>query len=341
MLSTVWRQEICISNAEDLFQICNSLEEKNWYFRGQRDYSWPLKTSLERYFEENSITEPREKVNFEKCCVILSSTVLESNFHDANEIEKLAILQHYGAPTRLLDITESFKIALWFAFENSRQPESEECALFVFNTGRELAVLDETIAIYCEKYRDIVAGWSTESMIRRLDFAQRQIKNLKEIAGLAEVVEFPSFPIVPSNMASSKRIQNQKGAFMLCSNIDKSAEENFWINFRLTARDYRESWTVNELEHVGLIHGTLSFEEFEQKLNVISAASLLKIRIPWSFRDEILNRVEQGEINRQFIYPSEEETKWEINAKKIPELLRLLREAKKPAVTVPEVQGHK
>src|SRR5881227_953261 len=52
-------------------------------------------------------------------------TATSRMFRRIRALEWLALMQHYGAPTRLLDFTESFWIALYFAFEDAE----EDCAV--------------------------------------------------------------------------------------------------------------------------------------------------------------------------------------------------------------------
>src|SRR5438093_2893211 len=46
-------------------------------------------------------------------------TATSRMFRRIRTLEWLALMQHYGAPTRLLDFTYSFWIALFFAFEEA------------------------------------------------------------------------------------------------------------------------------------------------------------------------------------------------------------------------------
>jgi hypothetical protein len=96
------------------------LTQDTWIFRGQSG-DWPLKTSFERACERSAISL-RHARKLEKS--------LLDNFrrrYDGNDREFvindtlycLALMEHHGAPTRLLDWTYSPYIALYFALENS------------------------------------------------------------------------------------------------------------------------------------------------------------------------------------------------------------------------------
>ena len=48
------------------------------------------------------------------------------------KVEWLALMQHYGAPTRLLDWTNSAYVALHFALNNRKS--TEDCAVWAIDT---------------------------------------------------------------------------------------------------------------------------------------------------------------------------------------------------------------
>ena len=108
-------------------------------YRGQRQASWGLVSSVHRTALVRSIPELKGYADF-----------MLPQVHDAVEAwvgrswdlktalglaEFLAYLQHNGFPTPLLDWTESPYIAAYFAFEgvNHFKPQDEDVAVFAFN----------------------------------------------------------------------------------------------------------------------------------------------------------------------------------------------------------------
>ena len=89
-------------------------------FRGQRVAKWPLVPSVQR---NNVIpaNSPGQRLAFEM--EMLHAFQRKARPHlavppaDSNRWDWLAIAQHYGVPTRLLDWSESLAFALYFAVE--------------------------------------------------------------------------------------------------------------------------------------------------------------------------------------------------------------------------------
>jgi hypothetical protein len=93
-----------------------------WAFRGHANKTWSLKSSIERITEQNGgdlhWLHNREfwiLRQFQRRAHILISSPPPVE----NSLEWLALIQHYGGPTRLLDFTYSFYVAAFFAMEHA------------------------------------------------------------------------------------------------------------------------------------------------------------------------------------------------------------------------------
>lgn len=123
--------EITVKNWEEYISLTGKLD--GWAFRGQQNSNWELLSSLSRYLaayisdvcswktrEERSIRIFRRKAH----TYLTNSTVLE------NDLRCLSLMQHHGAPTRLLDFTKSPFVAAFFALETA----TSDAAVFALNT---------------------------------------------------------------------------------------------------------------------------------------------------------------------------------------------------------------
>ena len=104
---------------------------RNWCFRGQAEAAWPLKSSLTRHIEVSKVSpkvwdlqEARIRRIFQR-----KSHLFLGEAPQNDEIEWLALMQHHGAPTRLLDFTWSPYVAAFFALERA----SRDAAIWAIN----------------------------------------------------------------------------------------------------------------------------------------------------------------------------------------------------------------
>lgn len=97
-------------------------DERVLFYRGQSDSSWGLSSSLYRLIQKRF----RDKIKMsevEKVAKSVEKRLLEvarSNglVRNLSALELMTVLQHHGAPTRLLDVTTDWKVALYFACES-------------------------------------------------------------------------------------------------------------------------------------------------------------------------------------------------------------------------------
>lgn len=97
-------------------------KNQKWIFRGQKKAEWGLETSLERAVKRfDQSGEPISKLEGG----LLRQFQRRAHYYLPQFPEKdawlewLALMQHHGAPTRLMDWTSSFFVALFFALEEA------------------------------------------------------------------------------------------------------------------------------------------------------------------------------------------------------------------------------
>jgi hypothetical protein len=121
-----------IERWEDALKLYDSFAQsgRQWIFRGLPDAGYELETTLERARERFAkdwkdlrVMEKRMIRQFKR----QAHLYLENPPKDDDTIEWLALMQHFGAPTRLLDWTYSFFVALFFAVEKAEK--EKECAV--------------------------------------------------------------------------------------------------------------------------------------------------------------------------------------------------------------------
>ena len=119
-----------------------------WFFRGQCNATWKLLPSLFREIESLGEIEKNVKriqhsmwgtyFQEEQFLIQEAERFSPENFASCkNDISRMAVAQHYGIPTRLLDVSENALVALYFATESFVTEKEGEVdgKVFVFRTS--------------------------------------------------------------------------------------------------------------------------------------------------------------------------------------------------------------
>jgi hypothetical protein len=123
-------------------------------WRGQQNAAWGAHSSLFRQLAQiNGVKPPSDNptgaqpyptenqmVSAEEA--ILAAARDEWRLDGTPGLELLARLQHFGAPTRLMDVTRNPYVASWFAVERAANLEEADARLFAIGT-RAVAKTDE------------------------------------------------------------------------------------------------------------------------------------------------------------------------------------------------------
>jgi len=125
---------------------------QRWIFRGHENAGWVLKSSLERAFETRGIPlsnqypiEQMMLIEFKQSAHLFSNLLPYSE----NIIAWLLLMRHYGAATRVLDFTNSFYIAAYFALEKA----ATECAIWAYDRKHSMSSIEYRLDTICEKYQ--------------------------------------------------------------------------------------------------------------------------------------------------------------------------------------------
>jgi len=114
------------------------LNNADWVFRGQ-SHPWPLKPTLERIADPaivrrfGTVEKPLTREFMSRVYQYTADVPAEDD-----ELGCLALMQHYGAPTRLLDWTMSPFVAAFFAVEKPPLGEPQEAPIIWAVNRREL-----------------------------------------------------------------------------------------------------------------------------------------------------------------------------------------------------------
>lgn len=126
---------------EEIKSFSDSIDTR-YYFRGQRNSNWKLTPSLGRY----DMLEASFRYRSEKDILTIfkqRSYPYLNKFIPYNDWEWLALAQHHGLPTRLLDFTTNPFVALFFAVLSEHKENVEIDAALYCLTNKSNFIEDE------------------------------------------------------------------------------------------------------------------------------------------------------------------------------------------------------
>ena len=236
MKDSSWYTTHCIESLDDFLTYTDGLEGK-WVFRGQKPQKGQtFVTSLERAaksfdtnrteladLERKLIREFRRRYN-----IYSTSYVPEKN----DVLEWLALMQHYGAPTRLLDWTYSFYVAAYLALAR----DGDGYKIWALNTewfNYARVITDRNFwrknSSWFKKRHDNL-HWTKQE-----DSAEEEPAVKRNLMADYLMNRHPQKLVMAVNpFVLNDRLAAQQGLFLFPGNISEGFDDN------LTVRNYRE-----------------------------------------------------------------------------------------------------
>jgi hypothetical protein len=246
-IPTVYKQ-YRLQSWDEFLKIITGTPYSNWAFRGHRKEAWSLNSALSRYFRVFRIDRrawPQQEGRILRVFKRKAHQFFAQPPAPDDDFQWLALMQHHGAPTRLLDFTWSPYVAAFFALERA----TTDAAVWALNPADISAGGIRRSA----KSRKPAATTRGMDPRRKGNFARFFLKGDREFIWLGE----------PDTM--NRRLIAQSGTFALPGVLDKPMEEivhqyhdpqNMMAKFILPAGKVRETG-LRELYRMNITHATL------------------------------------------------------------------------------------
>jgi len=122
MSSSFKGKTIAISSWREFRDLMGGDQFRSWAFRGQSDANWKINSTLYRYFDDFNVHKDAWTFQEKRILRLFrrkAQQYLPTTPNESDTFEWLALMQHHGAPSRLIDFTWSPLIAAYFALNHA------------------------------------------------------------------------------------------------------------------------------------------------------------------------------------------------------------------------------
>lgn len=277
------------------------LDGKKAVFRGMTQAKYRLFNKAQRAYQANKSANVKDEKTFHRSIEkmidnarTVNNSVLSNFFKTAglkdNDVAVLSFLQHYGAPTPLMDWTTDLYTSLYFALSSSSDEQLE-----AYQNGPATYEIDDYFSFYLlieDHILDMVSSFSQLSISSKSAVKYKTLKKKK-------------FQYI------NERFKGGKPIFSLVNNLHITNQKGLFI--------YNNSSHM-PLEEVFLLHWTMHFLGNMSKGLTTPRTPMMCINFHKSIGHRLRKVLSEMGINDETIY-----SKPEVIAKKaVPVILRTL-----------------
>lgn len=197
----------------------------DWCFRGQSDYNWNLVSTMDRAIITNKQFDYKRE--FES--YMIREFKRHSEWHydkphlTKTDFQIVSLMQHHGAPTRLLDFTTSPYVASFFAIDSSK----DFCSIYAINY---MGLLSSSRSLFSSKWdddSDAVNSYKYSGSLSIDDVFDKLILGEKQFQFVDMVLPFSFF----------ERLIKQQGVFLCQGDINSDFETNLSSSYSITNKN--------------------------------------------------------------------------------------------------------